>query len=227
MGEKSRAEFALSMVPVDDTGLPREWLPLKQARERRQRALRDSRIYRDYLAADDPNAMVPVLAERWGLEAGHITNIVEKIGRNGVIPAMAAEVEVLRQTKRRQILEDGEEYRSEIQAQIVELEGLRESGTTWVEVEQTDESGERSSTKTKRQTINTVLKALKNELAKSHEIEAEAMDRYIPKQTQTVNLNINRQASDEFVEQFARMGKFVKIEPVATDNINPSEEETK
>lgn len=227
MGEKSRAELALSVLPVDEVGLPKEWLPLKQARERRQRSLRDSRIYRDYLAADDPEAMVPVLAEKWGLEVGHVTNIIEKIGKNGVIPAMAAEVEVLRQTKRRQILEDGEEYRAEIQAQIAELEGLRESGTTWVEVEQVDESGAHASTKTKRQTINTVLKALKNELAKSHEIEAEAMDRYIPKQTQTLNLNINKRASDEFLDQFDKLGKFTKIEPVATDNINPSEEETK
>lgn len=229
MGE-SRAEKALSVVRIDESGLPREWKPLKIAREYRQRALRDARIYRDYLAADDPVSIIGVLAERWGIQPGHIHNIIAKQEQNGVIPAMAAEIEVLRQTKRRQILEDGEEYRTEIAAQISAFEEMRDNGVTWVDIEVTDEAGGKNGdvVKTKRQTINTVIKGLKNELAKSHDLEASAIERYIPKQVQTLNLNINKKAADEFVEQFDRMGKFVKVEPVATDNpTTPLEEESK
>jgi hypothetical protein len=218
----SESEKALQTVRISDEGLPREWLPLKIAREMRQRGLRDGRIYRDYLAADNPDSEVVVLAERWGLEAGHIRNIIEKQDRNGVVPAMAAEIEVLRQTKRRQILEDGEEYRTEIQAQITQFEALREDGTDWLDVEQSDETGGKNGdvTKTKRQTINTVIKSLKNELAKSHEIEAAAIERYIPKQVQTLNVNINKKASDEFMEQFDRIGRFNEVKPIVTDITN-------
>lgn len=220
----TEAEKALQTVRISEDGLPREWLPLKIAREMRQRALRDSRIYRDYLAADDPNAVVLLLADRWGLQPGHVTAIIEKQERNGVIPAMAAEIEVLRQTKRRQILEDGEEYRAELAAQIVDLEEKREGGLVWIDVEQQEDDSEKfgATVKTKRVKVTTAIKNLKNELAKSHELEASAIERYIPKQVQTVNLNINKRASDEFVEQFDRMAGFTKVEPVATDITNNS-----
>jgi hypothetical protein len=208
----SESQRALEKIEVPSKGLPKTWPQLAWAREKRQRRERNSRIYRDWLAADDKKKALVDLAGRWGLPVGRICSIIEKMKSAGaVVPHMAAEVEVLRRVKTEQTLADHERWRVELEAQIMELEAARDRGEKVAIVEETDDDGK---LKEKRRPINKLLKDLKGELAKSHDAEGDALGHYVVKPAQQVDFRgkLKIQADEEFAEEFARLRKIEDAE---------------
>ena len=205
----SISERALQAIPYDGPKLPETWKWLKEAQDKRRRRVRDSRILRDWLAAEDKEAEIRLQAERWGLTEGRIRGIVEKMNHSGAVVAhMVADVEVLRQVKRDETIRDARQYRDELSGQIAFWEEKRQAGEKWADIEMSDaEGGKYSGTTTKKVPILGHIKALKMELAKSHQLEADALSQYIPKPAQEVlhkGVMVHVEATKEFKEQFSR-----------------------
>jgi len=214
----SEAQKTLQTVRISAKHLPKTWPQLQWAKDKRRRRMRNSRIYRDWLSADDKRQEVIDQSKRWGLAVGRICSIIEKMKTDGaVVPHMAAEVEVLRRVKTEQTLADYERWRVELDAQIADLEGRRAEGETVADVEETDDDGK---IKTKKLPINKLLKDLKAELAKSHDGEGDALDHYIVKPALQVDFRgkVKIQADEEFAEEFSRLRKIEEAEFTVVDD---------
>lgn len=173
---------ALATVSVPFKGLSK--LPpevqLWQIQKRRVRK-RDTLIYKEWLEADNKEAVIALLAEKWGFtRKGDILRIVEKMRTEGaVIPAMAAEISILRRVKTEEVLIDYEEYRAEIELQLRKLRMMRERGEKWVEIQEVDDSGGKNpGVKTTKTRIDVEIKRLEAEKAKSHADESSALSNY-------------------------------------------------
>lgn len=211
---------ALNAISVSERGLPKEWPFLVDARQKRQRRERNSRIYCDWLAAEDKNAEVASLAERWALAPGKILSIIEKMKTEGsVVPHMAAKAEVLRQQKREQVLSQGQEYRDELEAQIAQLDEWRESGDTWVDIEEVEDVGSKQSgVKTRRVKISTEIARLRKEILRSQKEEAEALALYVTKPTEVQDhRHFVIDATEEFKEILNRGREVVDVEAEVED----------
>lgn len=218
--ELTESEKALDTIHVPNKGLPKVEPQRSWAIEDRQRSIRNSRIYRDWLDAQDKEGEVLALAAKWGLTEGRINAIIERFqsGERSVVPFMAAELTVLKQVKREEVLNDGQAYRMEIDRQIIAYEQARENGCKWVEVEVMDEASEHPTTKTKKVSIDKVIRELYAELGKSHTTEADAIRAYIPQETQSLNVNLSANASKEFVEQFDKLRNLPKTKVVDAES---------
>ena len=218
MSESTRA---LETVRYNGKNLPKDWPYNQWAKQQRQRRERDSRIFRDFLAAEDKKQIVVDLAGRWGLRIGDIYRVIEKMNVDGaIISHMAADVEVLRQRKREQIISDSEKYREELIGQIMHFEAMRKDGSELVEVEVTDKTGDKEGTSTKRVPLLGHIKSLKQELSKSYRDEAEALSLYIPKPTVMVEHRgevLHTHAAAEFKEQFDRLNGLESGMAIDTD----------
>ena len=214
----SAAQRALQTVKISKKGLPKEYPALRYARGCRQRYLRNSIIFRDWLKAKDKNAELRVLSQRWGLSIGRLCSIIEKVKTTGaIIPAMALEVTVLRQVKTEETLRDGQAHRSELDGQIEYYEGLRDAGETFLTVEITEDSGGKNGdlTKEKKLSINKTLVDLYAERLRSHETEGRALAQYTsrPVQEHVGKIDLQILPPDTvFKEEFDRMEKMQRVE---------------
>lgn len=210
---KSDSEKALDAITVSESGIPyTTWPPLQDAINRRKRRVRNSRILRDYLAALNKDEEVKRLSIVWSLTEGRIRSIIEQTNVPGAVVAdMASEIEVLRQIKRAEIIEDGQNLRDELQAQITQLELSRSNNVKWGEIEEIDTTGEKPGVRTKKIPINQAIKELKEQVVASHRREAEALEMYIPKPKQEFQHNINTY-TDEEIEAGLKQAGYGKIE---------------
>ena len=231
----SDVEKALTTVKVSERKLSKLPEPQRSWQiTNRKIAKRNSLIYRDWLDAEDKDAAIELLCERWGFKRrGDVLRIIEK-GKSGVIVAMAADVKVLRQVKREEVLREFESWRAEIDLQLKKLRIMRNSGKKTVEIEITDEAvliGDVGSdnddadkvpvkVKTKRVRIDTEIRRLEAERAKSHTPEAAALADYTAKQVDGQSgFQRGVEASIEFVEAFSRLGRVVPSnEPIEVES---------
>lgn len=210
MKQKSDSERALESIKVNEDKLTagKIWPHTKNAVEARQRFIRDGRIYRAWVKADDKESEVQRLSEVWGLQPGHITGIIDRIkGGDRRIPIeILAEINALEAFKREEILDDGARAREEIDAQIAELEEARLGGTKSVEVEDNDG-------KTKTIPINRALMQLHAQKMKIYGDEGSAVAQYKrrpPQEIHTTGLNVTIQADADFQHEFERAMKMKK-----------------
>lgn len=203
---KSDSQKALEAISVSEDGLENKVWPYKQqAIEARQRFIRDSRIYRDWVKADDKNEVVVLLTDKWGLTTGRIDGIIAKIQRGDRrIPVeVLAEIKVLEAFKREEILDDGARAREEVEGQILALEGKRSSGNEMIEVETNGD-------KSKSIPINYAIRTLYAEKLKLHSEEGSAMSHYKrkpPQEIHTTGIQVTIQADADFKSEFARAKK--------------------
>ena len=210
---------ALKTIKVSDKGLPTGFPAIMYAREKRIEATRNALIYRDWLKAEDKAAEIELLAERWGLRANTICRHVDELqkGDRPIIAHMLAEITILRQVKGEEVLRDGMQHRSELDAQIERYEELRAGGKEFLIVEQTDDSGgkEGLTVKKKKLPIDTILAGLYADRLKSQEMEAKALANYIPRPVQEHSGHIDLQIlppDTVFKEEFDRMEKLQRVE---------------
>lgn len=210
---------ALKTIKVSEKGLPDEFPAVLWAREKRIDATRNGLIYRDWLKAEDKTAEIALLSERWGINQGSICRLIDDVikGDRRIISHMLAEITVLRQTKGEEVLRDGLQHRSELDAQIDRYEKLRDSGEQFLIVEQTDDESAKFglSVKTKKLPIDTILSGLYADRLKSQEMEGKALANYIPRPVQEHTGHIDLQILPPdtiFKEEFDRMEKMQRVE---------------
>lgn len=222
MGAMSASRGALKAIRVSEKGLPETWPECQRALEARKRFVRNTRIFIEYLEADDKEAVIPVICERWGLQPGRIAKII-KDGLDGdkIHPLYASRVAVLRLNRTIETLRDFDNYRAEIEGQITVLNARRLGGETMGEVKIVDRTGKNAGIQTEKLPINECIRCLRKELAQSHQDEGSALSQYIPKPAQqhehtgaVVHLAA---ASDDFRTMFDRMEGFSKTNEKAVD----------
>lgn len=218
----SEAEKALRTVRVDEKHLPKDEPYRTWALKKRRRRMRDSLIYQHWLESEDKEAAVATLGEKYGLAPGRIRTVIDKMHEEGkVIPALASKVEVLRQFKRREVLEDGALQREELLEQLAKLHSLREDGEKWLEVEEVETVGGKfSGTKTRRVLVEAEIRRLNDELLKSHKVEAEAMGPYVPRKASEVHGKFElllKNASDDFRAELDRQKRLDKEREIDAD----------
>ena len=209
---KSESQQALNAIAVED-GLfeDKVWPYKQQAIDARKRFIRDSRIYRDWVKAEDKTDAVALLAERWALQPGKIDGIIDRIRRGDRrIPVeVLAEVKVLEAFKREEILNDTARAMEELDGQIRELEEARLDGTEMVLTKRTD--GEKG--KDEYLAINHVIKGLYAEKVKLHSEEGSALSHYKrrpPQEIHTSGIQVTIQADADFKHEFERAKKMNK-----------------
>lgn len=212
----SDSQDMIAGIRAETKGLPTTWPDCQRALESRQRNERDRRIYLGYLGAEDKDAYISEMAEKWGFkeETGRIQTIIDKFvdGRKHLSAEFAVQADAIGNIKKAQIWEDGESRRAELNTQIAHLELLRADGTTMVDVEEVDTSGEKANTKIKRLALNCVLRSLKAELHKTHAEDADAMRPYVKDHRDDVVDVFRITAHPELVARMLQLNQPVETE---------------
>ncbi len=202
-------------IRVSKKDLPKTWPECQRALESRQRNERDRRIYLGYLGAEDKEAYLIEMASKWGYEKkpGCVRTIIDKFvsGKKHLSAEFAVQADAIGNIKKAQIWEDGEARRAELNAQITYFEELREAGTNWVDQEETDITGEKPSIKTKRVSVNTIIRSLRAELHNTHTDDATAMRPYEKKHIEPVEL-FSIRAHPELIARLEKLNSVVKTE---------------
>ncbi|MCK5603416.1 hypothetical protein KAR91_16140 [Candidatus Pacearchaeota archaeon] len=217
----SKATKALATIRVSEKKLPDEEPYRTWTLNTRRTRMRNSLIYRHWVESESKDAELAILSERYGLAVGRIKGIIEKMKTDGaVVPHLASNVEVLRSFKRAEVLEDYNGLRSEIESQVEALRSLKNDpeGGVWVDIEETSDSGGKLGERTivKRVKIDTEIRRLLAELAKTHPEEAKALADYGTKVADVDPAGMARVigASAEFLEQLGRVQEMSKNKPI-------------
>lgn len=189
---------------LDTINLPDNIPPEKINKTRRQQ--RRFRIVRDFLEAEDKEAVLTALSEKWGLTKLGIQMIVADGMKDGRLPAdLAAARSAVCFVKRQQIFEDGRKAREDLVRQITEAR----SADDWVPVERTEDDSEKGGTKTKHISKNTLLVNLHGAMQDTHRKESDALHMYMEKPASKTDhsgtIKHQLEASQEFKEQFERI----------------------
>lgn len=213
------AQKALATIKVPQRGLAKYVEPVLtyQIQARRVR-MRNAIIYSEWLKAEDKETAVDLLQERWGFgQRGAVLRIIED-AKAGVIPAMAANVQVLRRAKIEEVLRDYESWRAEIDHQLRKLRSLRRGGETFTEVEVIEDTAGKlgATTKTKKVRVDAEIRRLEAEIAKSHTPEAASLADYGVREHERTDstADIAARANAVFASEFMRQAHTDKEIPV-------------
>ena len=196
---RTTAEKALGTIELPDN-LP----PEKVKKFRRQQ--RRFRIVRYFLEAEDKEAVLAELSEKWGLTEFGIRIIVADGMRDGRLPAdLAAVRNAVCFVKRQQIFEDGRKAREEIVSQITQAQ----NDDDWLAVERVEDDSEKGGVKTKHISKNTALLRLHSAMQDTHRKESDALPMYMEKPATKTDhsgtIKHQLEATQEFREQFKRI----------------------
>lgn len=188
------------------------WPALENAEDAYRRSMRGDRMLRDWLKAGDQDAELDRLADIWGITRGRVqTEIDKRLADPSIVNVeMAAQIDVYRQQRKREIVANGDRLRLELEAQITSLEKKRADGTKWVEIEQIGDKDIEGGWKTKRRAINTLLRDLKAELLTALESEGETMAQYVPKpaiEHKHSGAVLHIEATEEFKRELERVSE--------------------
>lgn len=210
-GQNPEAAKALNTVRVPDMEDPDEgesrspdWW---KARGKRRVAIRNARIMRAWLQAEDKSEEIKKQADIWGLDCNSIATIVRTLRNNPqFVPLqMRSQVEGVRLLQCERITRDAEAYRCEIEGQITDLETKRNAGTGWADMKMRSGSKEY----VESVPIDQAILILHERLQESYKAEADALSQYMPKPDMRIQHEhsgqIKHDASEEFREIFARL----------------------
>jgi hypothetical protein len=207
------AERALRSVRVDESGLPAHQPMRNWSLQRRRAQKRAFMMAYEYAQAENKDDALKKIAERWGYKKpGAALNMILRtyVGDFELEGSDRTKLEALRYCKREEVMRDSMARRAEIDNQIAEIRKRIRAGDKWIDVEEISEKGGKGSkTKIKRVGLKGHLRDLLAEREKSHVTEADALDLYISKPTQHVEVDdrktLRLEANKEFAEMFNRM----------------------
>lgn len=222
MSPMSDSRKALETIKVSTKGLPpntrENYLLRKQLLRTRRRKTRDALIYKNWLKADDKQAAVAELGERWSLPPGKIGTIIATQRDFGVeVATYAAEIEAIRQVKTDQVLEDADESWNYLNSYIQHLFDLKAGGETFIPVEETITDGRTDKegcdlppeTKTKNIPLDEAIKRAYQMKAQLAKMDSETVANYIGRPSSGVNIKDSNvliiEADNEFKKHFEKV----------------------
>lgn len=213
--DRTVAEKALDTIHLPDN------TPLEKIRKIK-RQQRRFRIVRHFLEADDKDAVVAELVQKWGLNDLGIRMIIADGMKDDRLPTdLAAQRNAVCFVKRQQIFDDGRKAREELMRQI----GEARKSEDWIPVEYTEDQSPRGGDKIKKTYKNVVLRELHAELQDSHRKESDSLHMYMEKPASKTDhsgtIKHQLEATQEFKEQFERIRR-LEIGEVEEDEAEPA-----
>ena len=213
--DRSLAEKALDTIHLPDN-LPPEKINKTKRQQRR------FRIVRHFLEAEDKDAVIAELRQKWGLTKLGIQIIVADGMKDDRLPAdLAAVRNAVCFVKRQQIFDDGRKAREELLRQISETRGPQ----NWVPVEYIEDQSPKGGNKIKNISKDVVLRSLHSELQESHRKEADSLHMYMEKPASKTDhsgtIKHQLEATQEFKEQFERIRR-LEIGETKEDDSEPT-----
>lgn len=211
---RRKDEQALNHVKVSTKHLPpnnqENYLKRQNMLRKRRYRTRDAMIYRAWLLAEDKNAELKSLAERWGINEKRILKIVcDQRDLGNTVAAFKAEVEAIRMVKAGQVVTDSDEYWQHLHEHIQYLIDLREGGETSVWVEETVQEGDKSFTKTQNIPITEAISRAYELRTKAMKMTSESLANYLGRPQQDINIKDSNilvmEADADFRRQFAKI----------------------